>query len=230
MARTGGEALSAFYVGEHRAKGVDIRLSCPPKAFEGTKAVEAVALADGSRLPADLVVVGVGATPAMEIAAAAGIECADGVVADASGRTSDPHVFAIGDCASSMSPLYGRRMRLESVQNAIDGAKAAAAAIAGKPAPHVAAPWNWSDQYDLKLQIAGVSGPGAEYLMRGDPANGAFSCLHLQDGRLVAIDAINRGADFLAAKALIRAAVPIDPARAADPEVKLSDLAGAQES
>jgi 3-phenylpropionate/trans-cinnamate dioxygenase ferredoxin reductase subunit len=105
-------------------------------------------------------------------------------------------------------------------------AKAVAAAIVGKPEGYAEVPWFWSDQYDLKLQIAGVSGPDAEYLLRGDPASRAFSCLHLRDGRLVAIDAVNRGADFLAAKALIRDGTPIDRARASDPEVKLSDLAG----
>jgi 3-phenylpropionate/trans-cinnamate dioxygenase ferredoxin reductase component len=117
-------------------------------------------------------------------------------------------------------------LRLESVHNAMAQAKAVASTIAGEPAAYAEVPWFWSDQYDLKLQIAGVSGPDAEYLVRGDPTSRAFSCLHLEGGRLIAIDAINRGADFLAAKALIRDRTPIDRVRAADPEVKLSDLAG----
>jgi 3-phenylpropionate/trans-cinnamate dioxygenase ferredoxin reductase subunit len=176
--------------------------------------------------PADIVVIGVGALPNDELARAAGLAVDNGIVVDDLGRTSDPAIFAAGDVTNHPNDLFDRRLRLESVHNAMAQAKAVASAIAGQPAAYAEVPWFWSDQYDLKLQIAGVSGPDAEHLMRGDPASRAFSCLHLHDGRLIAIDAINRGADFLAAKALIRDRTPIDRARAANLDVKLADLTG----
>jgi 3-phenylpropionate/trans-cinnamate dioxygenase ferredoxin reductase subunit len=120
--------------------------------------------------------------------------------------------------------LFRRRLRLESVHNAMAQAKAVAQAIAGQPAPYAEVPWFWSDQYDLKLQIAGVGDPDDELILRGDPASRAFSCLHLRGGRLVAIDCVNRGADFLAAKKLIAEARAIDQTRAADSGTKLGDL------
>jgi 3-phenylpropionate/trans-cinnamate dioxygenase ferredoxin reductase component len=222
--------VSDFFAAEHARHGVRIVTGAAVAALEGTGRVERVRCADGRVFPADIVVIGVGAVPNDDLARAAGLAVENGIVVDAFGRTGDPAIFAAGDVTNHPNELFDRRLRLESVHNAMAQAKAVAAAIVGKPEPYAEVPWFWSDQYDLKLQIAGVSGPGADHLMRGDPAGRAFSCLHLQDGHLIAIDAINRGADFLAAKALIRAAVPIDPARAADPEVKLSDLAGAQES
>ncbi|MGD2133805.1 MAG: FAD-dependent oxidoreductase, partial [Maricaulaceae bacterium] len=157
MSRTSGPTISDFYAAEHRAHGVDVRLSTPPVGFVGEDAVRAVRLANGDVIDADLVIIGVGAKPNDEIAATAGLACQDGVVVDAQGRTDDPAIFAIGDVARGVNPIYGRPMRLESVQNAIDGAKAAAAAILGADPPRAHAPWNWSDQYDLKLQIAGAA-------------------------------------------------------------------------
>jgi 3-phenylpropionate/trans-cinnamate dioxygenase ferredoxin reductase subunit len=216
MARTGGRTLSDFYAREHCAHGVDIRLSTPPKAFEGEGRVRSILLADGSRLKADLAVVGVGALPNVEIAQAAGLEVADGIVTDAAGRTSDPAIFAIGDCASAMSPLYGRRMRLESVQNAIDGAKAAAAAITGTAPPHLAAPWNWSDQYDLKLQIAGVSTGFDREVVRGDPASRAFAVFYFAGSKLLGCDAVNAPAEFVVARQLIAKGDTLDPAALID--------------
>jgi 3-phenylpropionate/trans-cinnamate dioxygenase ferredoxin reductase subunit len=216
MARTCGNAISDFYVGEHAARGVDVRLSAPPTAFEGRSRVEAVTLGDGARLPADLVVAGIGATPNVELAQAAGLACEDGVVADAAGRTNDPAIFAVGDCASSWSALYGKRMRLESVQNAIDGAKAAAAAIAGAPAPTPAAPWNWSDQYDLKLQIAGIGSGFDREVVRGDPTTRAFAVFYFAGDRLLGCDAVNAPAEFVAARQLIPRGTRLDPTAVAD--------------
>ncbi len=216
MARTGGQTLSDFYAGEHRARGVDVRLSTPPKAFEGDKRVQSVVLADGGRLEADLVVIGVGAAPNMEIAQAAGLEVTDGILTDAVGRTSDPEIYAIGDCASPLNPIYGRRMRLESVQNAIDGAKAAAAAITGTAAPHLAAPWNWSDQYDLKLQIAGASTGFDRELVRGDPTSRAFAVFYVAGDRLLGCDAVNAPAEFVVARQLI-ARQHLHPGETLDP-------------
>jgi 3-phenylpropionate/trans-cinnamate dioxygenase ferredoxin reductase component len=218
--------VSDFFAAEHARHGVRIVTGATVAALEGAGKVEHVRCADGRVFPADIVVIGIGAVPNDDLARAAGLAVENGIVVDAFGRTGDPAIFAAGDVTNHPNDLFDRRLRLESVHNAMAQAKAVAAAIVGKPEGYAEVPWFWSDQYDLKLQIAGVSGPDAEYLLRGDPASRAFSCLHLRDGRLVAIDAINRGADFLAAKALIRDATPIDRARASDPEVKLSDLAG----
>jgi len=218
--------VSDFFAAEHARHGVRIVTGAAVAALEGTGKVEVVRCADGRVFPADIVVIGVGAVPNDDLARAAGLAVENGIVVDAFGRTGDPAIFAAGDVTNHPNDLFDRRLRLESVHNAMAQAKAVAGAIVGKPEPYAEVPWFWSDQYDLKLQIAGVSGPDAEHLMRGDPAGRAFSCLHLRGGCLVAIDAINRGADFLAAKALIRDAAPINRARASDPEVKLSDLAG----
>lgn len=217
--------VSDFFAAEHARHGVTIVTGAAVAALEGTGKALRVRCADGRTFPADIVVIGVGAVPNDDLARAAGLAVENGIVVDAFGRTSDLAIFAAGDVTNHPNALFDLRLRLESVHNAMAQAKAVAGAIAGRPAAYAEVPWFWSDQYDLKLQIAGVSGPDAEYLLRGDPASRAFSCLHLRDGRLIAIDAINRGADFLAAKALIREAKPIDRARAANLEVKLSDLA-----
>jgi 3-phenylpropionate/trans-cinnamate dioxygenase ferredoxin reductase subunit len=217
--------VSDFFAAEHTRHGVTIVTGAAVAALEGTGKALRVRCADGRTFPADIVVIGVGAVPNDELARAAGLAVENGIVVDDLGRTSDPAILAAGDVTNHPNALFDLRLRLESVHNAMAQAKAVAGAIAGRPAAYAEVPWFWSDQYDLKLQIAGVSGPDAEYLMRGDPASRAFSCLHLRDGRLIAIDAINRGADFLAAKALIRDRTPIDRARAADLDVKLADLA-----
>jgi 3-phenylpropionate/trans-cinnamate dioxygenase ferredoxin reductase subunit len=218
--------VSDFFTAEHARHGVEIVTGAAVASLEGSGKVERVHCADGRMFPADIVVIGVGAVPNDDLARAAGLAVDNGILVDDLGRTSDPAIFAAGDVTNHPNAVFDLRLRLESVHNAMAQAKAVAGAIAGQPATYAEVPWFWSDQYDLKLQIAGVSGPGAEYLLRGDPAGRAFSCLHLRDGRLIAIDAINRGADFLAAKALIRDRTPVDRVRAADLEVKLSDLAG----
>ena len=217
--------VSDFFAAEHARHGVEIQTGATVAALEGAGRVERVRCADGRSFPADIVVIGIGALPNDELARAAGLAVENGIVVDDLGRTSDPAIFAAGDVTNHPNALFDRRLRLESVHNAMAQAKAVAGAIAGQPAAYAEVPWFWSDQYDLKLQIAGVSGPDAEFLLRGEPQSRAFSCLHLRDGRLVAIDAVNRGADFLVAKALIRDRTPIDPIRAIDPEVKLADLA-----
>jgi 3-phenylpropionate/trans-cinnamate dioxygenase ferredoxin reductase subunit len=190
-------------------------------SLEGDGRVERVSCVDGRTFAADLVVIGIGAVPNDELARDAGLEVADGVVVDAFGRTSDPAIFAAGDVTNHPNELFARRLRLESVHNAMEQAKAVARAIAGQPQAYADVPWFWSDQYDLKLQIAGVGDPDDELIVRGDPAARAFACLHLRAGRLVAIDCVNRGGDFLAAKKLIGARAVVEPGRAADPDVPL---------
>jgi 3-phenylpropionate/trans-cinnamate dioxygenase ferredoxin reductase component len=159
--------------------------------------------------------------PNDELARDAGLEVENGVVIDAFGRTSDPAIFAAGDVTNHPNELFARRLRLESVHNAMEQAKAVARTIAGQPQAYADVPWFWSDQYDLKLQIAGVGDPEDELILRGDPATRAFACLHLRHGALVAIDCVNRGGDFLAAKKLIGAGALLDRSRMADPDLPL---------
>jgi 3-phenylpropionate/trans-cinnamate dioxygenase ferredoxin reductase subunit len=221
MNRVVAAPVSAFFAAEHAVHGVEVVTGAAVSALEGGAHVERVVAAAGRTFAADLVVIGIGAVPNDELARDAGLEVENGVVVDAFGRTSDPAIFAAGDLTHHPNELFARRLRLESVHNAMEQAKAVARAIAGQPGPYADVPWFWSDQYDLKLQIAGVGDPDDELLMRGDPASRAFSCLHLRDGRLVAIDCINRGGDFLAAKKLIAKGSPIDRTRAANLDIKL---------
>jgi 3-phenylpropionate/trans-cinnamate dioxygenase ferredoxin reductase subunit len=223
MTRVVAEPVSAFFTAEHGRHGVDIVTSAGVVGFHGTERVEAVAGRHGELWPADLVVVGIGAVPNVELASEAGLEVADGIVVDAAGRTGDPAIWAAGDVTSLPSGLFGRRLRLESVHNAMAQAKAVAAGILGRPEIYDDVPWFWSDQYDIKLQIAGLSLAGDAVLLRGDPAARAFSCLYMKDGRLVALDAINRPSDFIQAKRLIAERRLLEPSRAADPAIRLGD-------
>lgn len=226
LARTSGGAVSEFYRALHTSHGVDVRLGHPPEAFLGETAVTGVRLVDGTTIEADLVVLGVGAAPNVEIAEAAGLECANGIVTDEQGRTSDPTIYAVGDVAAAWSPIYERRLRLESVQNAIDGAKAAAAAIVGKPAPAPAAPWNWSDQYDVKLQIAGVAVDPDATAPRGDPESAVFAAFYLKDGRIVGCDAVNEPHAFVAARQLIARRTAVDPGALCDTSTPMKSFLG----
>ena len=224
MNRVVAPPVSDFFAAEHAQHGVAIETGAQVAALEGVSAVERVVCRDGRVFAADLVVIGVGAVPNDELARDAGLAVDNGIVVDELGRTSDPAIFAAGDVTNHPSPLFDRRLRLELVHNAMAQAKAVAQTIGGAPAPYAEVPWFWSDQYDLKLQIAGVGDPDDQLVLRGAPASRTFSALHLRAGRLVAIDCINRGADFLAAKKLIAERRLIDPARAAEPEIRLAEL------
>jgi 3-phenylpropionate/trans-cinnamate dioxygenase ferredoxin reductase subunit len=224
MNRVVAPPVSAFFAAEHARHGVAIVTNAAVASLEGNAHVERVVCIDGRAFAADLVVIGIGAVPNDELARDAGLEVENGVLVDAFGRTSDPAIFAAGDVTNHPNELFARRLRLESVHNAMEQAKAVAGAIAGQPQAYADVPWFWSDQYDLKLQIAGVGDPDDELLIRGDPTARAFSCLHLRDGRLVAIDCVNRGGDFLIAKKLIAEGRRIDRAHAADPEARLGEL------
>ncbi len=226
MSRVVSPEVSAFYQREHADRGVRLRLSTGLAGFDGKAAVAAVLTADGERIPADLVVVGVGIVPNFELAAAAGLEVDDGIVVDNACRTNDPRIYAIGDCSSHPNPIYGRRVRLESVHNALEQARTAATNACGGDLHYADVPWFWSDQYDLKLQIAGLSQGYDAVIIRGDPANRAFSCLYLRQGRMIAIDCVNAPRDFMQSKSLIAARIAPDPRRAADSGTPLKDLGG----
>jgi len=169
--------------------------------------------------------VGVGAIPNAELARDAGLECVDGVVVDLEARTGDPAIFAIGDVTHRPLPLYDRMFRLESVPNALEQAKQAAAAITGRPGPSPEVPWFWSDQYDLKLQIAGLPFDADEIVVRGEPASAKFAVFHLKAGRLLAVEAVNAPPEFMAGKQLIGSRRPVARDRLADTSISMKEVA-----
>ena len=225
MNRVVSPVVSEFYASEHAARGVDLVLSTALVAIEGDTRVRAVRTDDGRSLPADVVIAGIGIVPNTELAASTGLEVNNGIVVDAHCRTADPNIYAVGDCTSHPNRIYGRRIRLESVHNALEQAKTAAANICGENVEYSQVPWFWSDQYDIKLQIAGLSDGYDEVVVRGDPSARSFSCLYLLDGVLIACDAINAPRDFVQSKALIAARPRISPEYLADTGVQLGDLA-----
>ena len=224
LARVAGEGLANFYGGLHRAQGVEIVCNANVSAFEGEGAIAAVRLADGRRVECDVAVIGVGAQPRDELARACGLDCGNGVLVDQDARTSDPAIFAIGDLSCRPLPLHGdRMMRLESVPSALEQARQAASAILGMPRPAAEVPWFWSDQYDAKLQIAGIAFGADHQVMRGSPERGKFAIYHLDGERVVAVEAVNSPLDFIAGKALIASRTPVCPLRLADTTLKAKD-------
>lgn len=229
LARVAGAELSQFYEAEHRAHGVDLRTGVAVERIEtedGT--ATAVLLADGTRLPADMVIVGIGIVPETAPLIAAGAAGGDGVDVDVHCRTSLPDVYAIGDCAAHINRFAdGARIRLESVQNANDQAKVAVQSLMGEPMEYDALPWFWSNQYDLKLQTVGLSMGHDATVVRGDPASRSFSVLYLKHGRLIALDCVNRVKDYVQGRALILSGMVADPAQLADDSVPLKQIAAA---
>lgn len=226
MSRVVSPKISDFYQKEHAAHGVKLELSAAISGFTGNAKVTGVSLSDGSQVVANLVVVGVGVVPNTELAIGAGLTVANGIVVDDHCRTSDPDVFAVGDCTEHPNDIYDRRVRLESVHNALEQAKTAASNICDEDASYTQVPWFWSDQYDLKLQIAGLSQGYDQTIVRGEPDARSFSCLYLRDGQLIAVDAVNCPKDFMQSKALIAAHAVIDPKLLIDPETELKNMLG----
>jgi 3-phenylpropionate/trans-cinnamate dioxygenase ferredoxin reductase subunit len=225
MARVAGPDLSNFYQEEHRAHGVDVRLGVAVTAIEGDGKVSGVRLADGTVVPADLVVVGIGIIPAVEPLIAAGAEGSNGVRVDAQCRTSLPDIFAVGDCALHANRFAdGAAVRLESVQNATDQASVAAKTILGEDVAYEATPWFWSNQYDLKLQTIGLSIGYDQAVVRGDPATRSFSVIHLKQGKVIALDCVNATKDYVQGRKLVETGAVIDPARLADTTVPLKEM------
>lgn len=224
MSRVVSEQVSAFYQQEHVNHGVKLLLSAGIKGFSGDGRVQAVDLADGTQIEADLVIIGIGVVPNTELAGDAGLEVSNGIVVNDRCQTSDPDIYAIGDCTYHPNDLLECRVRLESVHNALEQAKTAAANICGEDLRYAQVPWFWSDQYDLKLQIAGLSQNYDQTVIRGNPDDRAFACLYLNNGRLIAVDAINRPKDFMQSKKLIAAHAIIDPDSLADSSVELKDM------
>jgi 3-phenylpropionate/trans-cinnamate dioxygenase ferredoxin reductase subunit len=230
LARVAGEALSRFYEAEHRARGVDVRLSVAVEALEGEGGrVTGVRLTDGSLLPADMVVVGIGIVPAVDPLVAAGLAPGNGVEVDEYCRTALPDVFAVGDCAAHFNHYAASAapIRLESVQNANDQAKVVAKFLAGQPETYDAVPWFWSDQFDLRLQTVGLSSGYDETVVRGDPATHAFSVVYLKDGAVIALDCVNLVRDYVQGKALVKGRLKVAPHLLADVATPLKSLAAA---
>jgi 3-phenylpropionate/trans-cinnamate dioxygenase ferredoxin reductase component len=223
MARAVSKPVSDFFESVHRAAGVKLVLNTAVESFEGHNHVEAVT-AGGKTTPADLALVGIGVIPNMDLAQKAGLACEDGIVVDEFGATADPAIFAAGDCTWHVG-REGIALRLESVQNAIDQAKHAALAMAGKPKPYREVPWFWSDQYDLKLQIAGLARPTDTMVMRGDPAARKFAVFHLRDGAVAAVESVNAPAEHLVGRKLIAAGARVPPDRLADMSIPMKNMA-----
>jgi 3-phenylpropionate/trans-cinnamate dioxygenase ferredoxin reductase subunit len=227
LARVACETLSDFIQDYHRDKGVVFELAAGVARLEGeADRVSAVRLADGRAVACDAVLVGVGAVPNAELAAAAGLACDNGIVVDGAARTSDPAVYAIGDCARRPLPLYGCMWRLESVPNALEQAKQAAADICGTRPPTPETPWFWSDQYDLKLQIAGLPLDVAQTVVRGHPSTARFAVFHLNAAdQIQAVEAVNAPPEFMAGRQLITSRKSVAPDKLRDMSVSMKDVA-----
>lgn len=216
--------VSEFYMRRHAQSDVAILTNTRVDALVGNERVEAVHCADGKKIPADIVVVGVGIVPEVELAHDAGLRCENGISVDEHCKTSDPNIYAAGDCTNHPSVRYGGRIRLESVDNAVEQAKVAAANICGKVIRHAHTPWFWSDQYEVKLQTAGLMQNHDELVVRGDPIAGQFSVWYLKAGELLAVDAVNRPGDFMTAKKWIGERKHLDTVKLADITVELKTL------
>ena len=227
LARVACPILSDFFQTFHREQGVDIEVGAQVAALDGASGqVTGVRLGDGRVVPCDVALVGVGAVANDELARDAGLSCHNGVTVDLTARTSDPAIFAIGDCSSRPLPLYERTGRLESVPNALEQAKQAASVICGRPPPAPEVPWFWSDQYDLRLQIAGLPFDATDIVVRGDPQAGSFALFHLtRDGTVQAVEAVNAATEFMGGRRIIARRKRLTRARIEDMSISMQQLA-----
>ncbi|MFT6097906.1 MAG: 3-phenylpropionate/trans-cinnamate dioxygenase ferredoxin reductase subunit [Arenicella sp.] len=221
LARVTSPQVSGFYQRLHKEEGVDIRLNAALQKFEQTSHGFQAVTADGELIPFDAAIVGIGVIPNSELAEDAGLACDNGILVNGFTQTDDQAIFAIGDCSNHHNILYNRRIRLESVPNAVDQAKVAAAKICGKGVVYDQLPWFWSDQYDVKLQTAGLLQGYDQVVTRGNAKSRKFAAFYLQQGVLIAIDALNSPAEFMLSKKLIQQKFSPDAAKLADPDVSL---------
>jgi 3-phenylpropionate/trans-cinnamate dioxygenase ferredoxin reductase subunit len=226
LARVSCKPLSDFFTDYHRARGVEFRLDAVVDSFVGEGGhVTGVRLGSSETVACDAALVGIGVTPNDELAREAGLECTGGIVVDEHARTSDPAVFAIGDVTHRPLPMYDRMFRLESVANALEQARQAASAIVGRPAPAHEVTWNWSDQYDLKYQFAGLPFDVDDVVVRGDPASAKFAVFHLRGDKIQAVEAVNAPAEFMAGRQLIGQRRSVSRAKLADMSVSMKEVA-----
>ncbi|MYM90893.1 FAD-dependent oxidoreductase [Rugamonas sp. FT82W] len=224
LQRVTTEEISAFYKRVHEEEGVRVVTGVVVKSIDGDEYVRSVTLQSGEVIDAQLVIVGIGVVACTDLAAVAGLTVSDGIVVDEYGRTSDPDILAAGDCTNHFNALYGRNIRLESVQNATDQAKVVADTLGGRLSPYRAIPWFWSDQFDMKLQIAGLSQGYDRVVLRGSTTEGrSFAAFYFQGDRLLAIDALNRPKEFVACRKALSEGRRVDPALLADELVPIQD-------
>jgi 3-phenylpropionate/trans-cinnamate dioxygenase ferredoxin reductase subunit len=225
MGRVVSPPLSRFYEKVHGEAGVRFRLETGVKEIRKAGAAVDVVCTRGSDSPADLVVIGVGILPTTGLAETAGLACENGIIVDEFCRTSDPGIYAAGDCTNHPNSLLGRRLRLESVHNAQEQGKTAALSILGKPEAYAQIPWFWSDQFDLKLQITGLAEHYTDMVIRGDVDSRSFAAFYFAGKRLIAVHAVNSPREFMLSKKLIAEGAQLDPGAVADPGVPFKDLA-----
>jgi 3-phenylpropionate/trans-cinnamate dioxygenase ferredoxin reductase subunit len=227
LARVTAPELSAFYAARHRNAGVEIRTDTQVEDVQldpSGNAITAVVSVDGSWFEADLVVVGIGLVPNVELASDAGLAVDNGILVDEFGQTSDPNIYAAGDCTNHPNRFFGRRLRLESVPNALEQARCVASSVCGKPKAYASVPWFWSDQYHLKLKMVGLSQGYDQLVIRGTTESDCFAAFYLKDGCLLAVDTVNRAPEFMLAKRLISERIRVDPCRLADEGIPVKDL------
>lgn len=216
--------ISDFFAQLHGEHGVGIRCNARVLAFEGRDQIQTV-VCDDARLAVDVVLVAIGILPDVALAQAAGLECDNGIIVDEHCRTADEHIYAAGDCTNHPNPLLQRRLRLESVHNAVEQGKTAALNMCGEHRPYADIPWFWSDQYDVKLQTAGLSDGYDQVVQRGNIDKRAFSLFYLKDGVLIAVDAINNPREYMACRKLVPRQLRIPPARLADTTIAMQEMA-----
>jgi len=225
LQRVTAPVVSAFYERLHNEQGLWVVTGALVTSIEGEEQVERVHCADGSEIDADLVIIAVGVLPNTQLAARAGLDVEDGILVDEFACTSDSDIVAAGDCTRHFNPIYRRLVRLESVQNAIDQARTAAATLNGDPEPYHSLPWFWSDQYDVKLQIAGLSQGYDNLVLRGDPEAGrSFAVFYFEGDRLLAVDAVNRPGEFMLGKKLVLSGTRLDKEKLADETIPVKAL------
>jgi 3-phenylpropionate/trans-cinnamate dioxygenase ferredoxin reductase subunit len=225
MQRVVGPQISALYAKTHGDAGVSIHTDTRVSSFAGDGRVKQVQCADGSTFEADAVLVGIGILPNSELADQAGLRTGDGIWVDEYARTSDPDIVAAGDCTNHPNSKLAGRLRLECVQNAVDQAKTAAATLCGKQREYAEIPRFWSDQYDLRLQIAGLPQSHDQVVIRGEPTQRAFAVFYLTGARMVCVEAVNRLQEFALSRRMIADRVPVDPVRLADPTIPIKEVA-----
>ena len=221
LERVTTEEMSAFYHQLHTDEGVNILTSTQAKAFKGSETVESVVCGD-HEIPADLVIVGIGILPNTEMAEAAGLETNNGLVVDEHCRTSNEHIFAAGDCTNHPNPILNRRLRLESVPNAMEQGRVAASNMLGGSKSYASMPWFWSDQYEHKLQMVGFSKDSDQSVVRGDMESKSFTVFYLKDGSIIAADSVNNPKEFMASKQLVGKKASIEAL--ADTSIELKTL------
>ena len=225
LKRVASPQVSAFYLRLHTEEGIDIRLNTQAAELVGEQTLNQVICADGTAIDADMAIIGIGVIANTELASDAGLNVDNGILVNKLAQTSHSDIVAAGDCTNHPNPILNRNLRLESVPNATEQAKAAAASLCGIEKPYAELPWFWSDQFDVKLQIAGMNQGYTEAVVRGDIDNGrSFSVFYTANNKILAADCINRPKDFMLAKKLILQSADCDPATLADENIELKSL------